>query len=205
MLVIGLTGGIGSGKSTVAKFFAELGVDIIDTDQLAREVVEPKTKGLEQIVAHFGEQILDASHSLNRKKLREIVFNDPTERIWLEHLLHPMIREKTREYAQKATSSYCIVVIPLLVESSISNPLINRILVVDAPEAEQIERTQQRDQLPREQIEAVLQAQANRAKRLAAADDIILNDQDLAYLKQQVLNLHQQYLQLASSSTREQK
>lgn len=195
MLVIGLTGGIGSGKSTIAKYFAELGIDIIDTDQLAREVVAPGTPALVKITEHFGKEILDAKQ-LNRKKLGDIVFKNTAERKWLEQLLHPLIRQETQRRIQQAKSSYCVAVIPLLVETK-PNELINRTLVVDSPENLQIARAQQRDNLTPEQIAAILKAQATRKQRLAAADDVIQNDKDLNHLKQQVLQLHKKYLELA--------
>jgi dephospho-CoA kinase len=198
MLVIGLTGGIGSGKSTVAKFFAELGVEIIDTDQIAREVVAPDTKALAKIVEHFGKEILD-NKQLNRKKLKDIVFQNSTEREWLEQLLHPLIRQAMGQYILKVKSAYCIVVIPLLVEKK-ANGIIDRILVVDLPEEQQITRAQQRDDLSRDQVNAILKAQATKEQRLAAADDVIYNDKDLYHLKQQVVKLHQRYLELADKT-----
>lgn len=196
MLVVGLTGGIGSGKSIVAKFFAELGAEIIDTDQLAREVVLPGTDGLNKIVEHFGITILNQQKQLDRHKLRDIIFQNPQEREWLEQLLHPLIRKKTQERINASQAPYCVAVIPLLVESK-SNPMINRILVIDAPEDLQISRTMQRDHLSREQILAIMQSQASREQRLAAADDVIYNDQELSDLKMQVLDLHKKYLELA--------
>lgn len=199
MLVVGLTGGIGSGKSTVANYFAELGIDIIDTDQLAREVVAPGTPALIKITEHFGKEILDPKHQLNRKKLGDIVFKNPAERKWLEQLLHPLIREKMQQHIQQAQSSYCIAVIPLLIETQ-PNKLVDRILIIDSPENLQITRAQQRDNLTQQQITTILKAQATREQRLAAADDVILNDKDLNHLKQQVLQLHKKYLGLAKSS-----
>lgn len=197
MLTIGLTGGIGSGKSTVANFFSQLGITIIDSDQIARDVVLPGTPALQTIVTHFGKQILDDHGALDRQKLRELIFQHPEERRWLEKLLHPQIREKMRAAVQQAQSSYCVLVIPLLIETQ-PNPLVNRILVIDSPEDLQIKRTQQRDRLDETQIQAIMQSQATREQRLAAADDVIHNKGDLKQLEIQVQKLHQRYLQLAA-------
>lgn len=196
MLIIGLTGGIGSGKSTVADLFAKLGIEIIDTDQLAREVVNPGTAALQKITEHFGPEILTRQKELDRKRLREIVFQAPEQRQWLEKLLHPLIRHAMQVRALHAKSPYCIAVVPLLVETK-PNDLISRILVVDAPEHLQLARAMQRDGMSLEQAAAILQSQAGRAQRAAAANDIIYNDKDIANLEQQVLKLHQNYLELA--------
>lgn len=182
ILVIGLTGGIGSGKSTVAKLFSKRGVTVIDTDQLARDVTEPNEPALQQIADYFTADILQEDGSLNRSALRKIIFSDEQKRIWLEKLLHPLIRAEMKKQAEQATSPYCIVVIPLLLETE-SNPLIQRILVVDAPESDQIKRTMLRDNATTEDIQAILKTQFSRAQRLAAADDVIENNgslQDLA-------------------------
>lgn len=192
MLVIGLTGGIGSGKSTVAKLFAELGIEIIDADEFARIVVQPHTAGLAEIVKHFGKEILTAQGELNRQELRQKIFKHPEERVWLEQLLHPLIRQAMRERLAQVKSSYCIMVIPLLIESK-PNELIDRILVVDAPEELQIERAMERDHLDRAQCEAIMKVQATREQRLSRADDVIDNSKDLNYLKQQVKQLNERY------------
>ncbi len=192
MFVIGLTGGIGSGKSTVAKLFAELGIEILDADEFARIVVQPGTTGLNQIIKHFGKEILTAHGELDRKKLRHKIFHHPEERRWLEQLLHPLIRQAMRNRLTHVNSPYCIMVIPLLVESK-PNELINRVLVVDAPEELQIERAMQRDHLDRAQCEVIMKSQATREQRLARADDVIDNSKNLAHLKQQVAKLHEIY------------
>jgi len=195
MLVIGLTGGIGSGKSTAAKCFEELGIHVIDADHIAREIVKPGTFVLEEILARFGQQILTEGQ-LNRSKLRELIFADPLQKQWLENLLHPLIRSRMQELAQQAPSPYCIMMIPLLLETK-PNALINRILVIDAPEALQVSRTQARDKIPAGQVIRIMTTQTSRSQRLAAADDIIINDGDLAHLKEQVLKMHQRYVSLA--------
>lgn len=194
MLVIGLTGGIGSGKSTVARLFQEKGIAIIDTDLLARKVVQPTAAAFNAIVEKFGRQLILPDGTLNRNELRNLVFTDEKNRIWLEQLLHPLIYAEMQRHIADATSSYCIAVIPLLLETG-SHPLINRILVVDATEEEQIQRATSRDHLPEEEIKAILAAQINRQARLAAADDIIINH-SMNDLPMQVEKLHQFYLSL---------
>ena len=196
-LIVGLTGGIGSGKSTVAKLFAELGIEIIDTDQIARDVIQSDSAVLQKIINHFGTDILNAEGSLVREKLRDIVFADPHKRKWLEKLLHPLIREEAKHRAQRATSPYCIIVIPLLIEN-LPHTLVNRILVVDTAEAIQIKRVKQRNHLTEKQIHNILNAQATREERLQATNDIIYNDKDIEYLEIQVKKLHAYYLQLSS-------
>jgi len=197
MLTIGLTGGIGSGKTTVANLFAKLDIDIIDTDQLARDVVQPGTDALRKIIAHFGSAILNPDHSLNRSMLAKKIFENVEEKIWLEKLLHPLIRAKVSEAKSRAKSPYCIVVIPLLIET-LPNPDIDRILVVDSPEHLQIARTLSRDTRSVSEIKAIIQAQASSAQRIQAADDIIINDQDVAKLSDTVDQLHRQYLMLSN-------
>ncbi len=195
MYVIGLTGGIGSGKSTVAKLFAEKGINIIDTDELAREVIDECT--LQQLVDRFGETILLPDKKLNRAKLRAIVFHENEQRIWLEKLLHPLILKKMKQKIESVTSPYCIVVIPLLFETD-PNPILQRVLVVDATEKQQIERAKIRDNLTKEEIEKVMRTQVSRQHRLALANDIVENHGDLTNLKKQVAKLHECYVTLSS-------
>lgn len=195
MLVIGLTGGIGSGKSTVTKLFAEKGIVIIDTDILAREVTAPTQPALKAIAAKFGATVLSPDGSLNRAALRKIIFNDDASRHWLEELLHPLIREKAAAQVETAQSPYCIVVIPLLFETA-PNPLLDRVLVVDASEELQISRTVARDHLSVEAIKAILKTQVNRETRLKQADDVIVNNGSEQDLVAQVDKLHERYLKL---------
>lgn len=196
MLIIGLTGGVGSGKTLVANLFSELGVPIIDTDILAREVVEPNMVGYHKIVENFGKTILNADGTINRQSLKNIVFQNATERLWLEKTLHPLIRELTKKRCDEISAPYCIVVIPLLAEKW-PHPLINRVLVVDTTSELQIKRIIARDHCTPEFAQQMIDAQASRDKRLSYADDIIENNNDILSLKKQVLELHHRYLSQA--------
>jgi dephospho-CoA kinase len=196
MLVIGLTGGIGSGKSITADMFAARGIPVIDADVIARELVEPGMPALAEITARFGPRVIGADGRLDRNALRQQVFGDPVARADLESILHPRIRQRMRDRIDALDSPYCILVIPLLVETG-QRDLVQRVLVVDAPEAVQRARVRRRDDLDSDEIEAVLQAQTDRQTRLAVADDVIHNDSDLSSLEAQVDALHRTYLQLA--------
>ena len=195
---VGLTGGIACGKSTVANLFAALGVSIVDTDLLAREVVAPGSPLLPRIAEHFGGGVLQKDGSLDRAALRERVFTNPAERQWLESVTHPAIRALTDARCETATGSYVIVAIPLLVETQGAKRF-ERVLVVDCEPALQLARLQARDGMTRAQAERMLAAQATREQRLAVADDVVRNDGDLATLRIQVERLHRQYSQLASA------
>jgi len=196
---VGLTGGIGSGKTTVANFFAQLGITVIDADVIAREVTEPGAPAYNPIVEHFGQDIVTAQGQLDRKKLRRIIFENNLAKVWLENLLHPLILRTMRERIDQVTSPYCIMVIPLLVETAFSIDFLDRICVVDAPEALRKQWAAQRDQTSPAEIEAVIAAQSARERRLALADDLIINNHDLAALETQIKKLHSQYLQMASA------
>ncbi len=198
---VGLTGGIASGKSTVANLFADLGVTIIDTDVIAREVVAPGSPLLPKIAAHFGRDVLAADGSLDRRALRQRVFADPAERQWLEQLTHPEIRRLTDERSDVAPGPYSIVAIPLLVETG-GKDRFDRVLVVDCEPELQIARLQARDGSTRAQAEAALAAQVSRADRLAVADDVIHNDGDIAHLRDQVEKLHRAYVAASARFTR---
>jgi dephospho-CoA kinase len=189
---VGLTGGIASGKSTVANLFAALGVTIVDTDLLAREVVAPGSPLLPKIAEHFSAQVLQKDGSLDRARLRERVFANPAERQWLEALTHPAIRELTDRRCEEATGRYVIVAIPLLVETAGADRF-DRVLVVDCDPEIQLARLQARDGSTREQAAQLLAAQATREQRLAVADDVIVNNGDIAALRDQVEKLHRRY------------
>ncbi|MFY0642076.1 MAG: dephospho-CoA kinase [Bermanella sp.] len=196
MLVIGITGGIGSGKTAVTNEFAKLGIDVVDADIAARTVVAKGSFGLEQIKQHFGENIVLEDGSLNRAKLREIIFKDADAKKWLEQLTHPLIRQEIISGLQHSKSPYTILVSPLLIESG-QNELVNRVLVVDVTVELQLQRTCERDNNPPAQVESIIASQLDRDKRLSFADDIIVNNQTLEHLQQQVAQLNQQYLRLS--------
>jgi dephospho-CoA kinase len=197
---VGLTGGIASGKSTVARLFAALGIPIIDSDELAREVVAPGQPLLTQIAERFGSQVIAADGSLDRRALRDVVFADPSARTALEALTHPAIAEASERQAGTAGGPYQIHAIPLLVEKNLASR-VDRVLVVDCDEETQIRRLQARDGSPIEQARAILAAQASRAERLAAADDVVSNAGDMQALRRQVEKLHVSYLEFAKAKT----
>ncbi|GAB4184336.1 MAG: dephospho-CoA kinase [Wenzhouxiangellaceae bacterium] len=199
--VVALTGGVASGKTAVTSRFAALGIPIIDTDILAREVVEPGTAGLAALVDLVGAEILLEDGQLDRRALRHRIIEDAALRRSVEQLLHPRIEQLSRDRIAASHGPYCMIAIPLLVESSRFD-WVDRVLVVDVPEALQIERLMARDAMTREQAAAMLATQANRQQRLAIADDVIENSGTLAELDQAVEKLHQQYLQLFSKTTR---
>ena len=195
---IGLTGGIASGKSTVSKLFADLGVPVIDADEASRTVVEPGSAGLAAIVQRFGPDVLDADGRLNRRALRSLIFDDPQARRDLEGILHPLIRDEMERSASSAGGPYQIFAIPLLIESG-PGRRVDRTLVVDVDESSQIRRVMARDQIGETEARAILAAQASRAARLAAADDVIENAGTVADLRHSVEKLHGRYQQLAAS------
>ena len=198
VLVIGLTGGIGSGKTVVSDRFARLGIPVIDTDLLARELVEPGQPALTEIMTEFGPDCLDDEGRLHRSRLREQVFADPAGRRRLEAILHPRIRALARERIARLTTPYCLLVIPLLAETGMTD-LVDRVLVVDAPEEVQIRRVMARDGVTEAQARRILAAQADRSQRLALANEIVENAGDLAALDHQIAGLHQHYLTLAAT------
>ncbi|OBX06558.1 dephospho-CoA kinase [Gallibacterium salpingitidis] len=198
--IVGLTGGIGCGKSTIANLFAELGVPIVDADIVARQVVEKGSPLLAKIVQHFGAEILLPTGELDRAALREKVFQQPQEKTWLNELLHPAIREEMLQQLHKIDAPYVLWVVPLLFENHLET-YCNRILVIDVSEEMQLQRASQRDHNSIELIKNIMQAQVSRQQRLAKADDIISNElpfmENKMQLKQQVTALHQHYLQLS--------
>lgn len=197
--VVGLTGGIGSGKSTVAKLFASLGVSIINADQLARVVVKPGSPALAEIAQHFGEDAITTNGTLDRSVLRKKIFQNDSDRLWLENLLHPLIAEERLKQIDSATTPYVIVEIPLLFEKQLAHE-VDRVLVVDTPEALQKSRVAERDKVNTESIEAIMNTQVDRENRLSGADDIIDNSGDIEDLNSQVQALNEKYLRLAAQS-----
>ena len=199
MLRIGLTGGIGCGKSTVCEFFAKRGIPVIDTDQIAHTLVKPGTKALQQITQQFGREVLQADGSLDRAKMRELIFEDEEKRHQLEALLHPLIRQEMQRQLDALDTPYAILAIPLLLEKGWQNEL-DRVLVVDCSEAQQLQRAQQRDGSSSDTIRRIIDSQIDRTRRLEAADDIIDNSGKSEAVAPQVEALHQRYLQLASNN-----
>ena len=196
---VALTGGIGSGKSTVANAFAARGVNVIDADIIAREVVEPGPPALGAFVEHFGPQMLLADGSLDRRRLREKIFSQPEEKQWLNALLHPQIQQETQRRMRQATSAYVLWVVPLLVENKLWTRA-DRVLVVDVSKETQLARTVARDGVSRQHAENILAAQATREARLAVADDVIDNNGSPDTLAGDVARLHQRYLTLAAQA-----
>ncbi|WP_226565748.1 dephospho-CoA kinase [Shewanella chilikensis] len=194
--IIGLTGGIGSGKTTVANLFAEQGIVLVDADIIAREVVAKGSDGLKQIGDKFGPQMLTPEGTLNRAALREQIFHHPQDREWLNALLHPMIRTRMLERLEMAASPYVIMVVPLLFENGLDK-LADRTLVVDISPKLQLQRTIERDMVSKEQVQSIINSQSDRQSRLDKADDVIDNQGEIDALQAQVLALHNKYLQLA--------
>ncbi|AJJ11518.1 dephospho-CoA kinase [Yersinia rohdei] len=194
--IVALTGGIGSGKSTVANAFADLGVPLVDADIIARQVVEPGMPALAAIASRYGETILQADGTLNRAALREKIFSESQEKAWLNSLLHPLIQQETQRQIAGVDKPYVLWVVPLLVENDLHHRA-NRVLVVDVAPEIQLARTMARDGITRQQAEYILASQASRQQRLACADDIIDNSGDPLVIAPQVASLHQQYLKLA--------
>jgi len=197
-LVIGLTGGIASGKTTVANLFHQhFGIDVVDADVIARQVVEKGTQGLNAIVEHFGPQILTPEGDLNRAELRQRIFANEEEKTWVNQLLHPMIRQRMEQELEQVTSPYALLVVPLLTENNLQH-MADRVLVVDVDEETQIERTVNRDNVSPQQVKSILASQASREQRLAIADDVIKNHSENQQLLPQITELHKKYLAICS-------
>ncbi len=199
MFVVGLTGGIGSGKSTVAECFADHGVLVIDTDVIARQLTVPGSEALDTIRAAFGETVMQPDGTLDRAALRRRVFADAAARRQLEAILHPRIRQRVEKALATLAAPYALIVIPLLVETGGYRDVLNRVLVVDCPEELQIARVVARSGLAQDEVKAILAVQAGRAERLAVADDVIVNTATPAALRAKVARLHQRYLALAAA------
>ncbi|NMM41124.1 dephospho-CoA kinase [Pseudoalteromonas arctica] len=193
--VLGLTGGIGCGKSTVSAMFEKLAITVIDADIIARQVVKPHSHGLAAISEHFGAQVLNPNGSLNRAQLREIIFADTAQKTWLNNLLHPLIREKTLTDLHSANSAYVVLVAPLLFENGLEQ-YCDRTLVIDVPIAVQLERTIARDNTSEQQARSIIAAQMSREDKLNRADDVIDNNRPLAQVATVIQQLHAQYLAL---------
>ncbi len=198
MYVVGLTGGIASGKTTVADLIAAKGIHLVDADVVARDVVALESDGLQQITAHFGSAILQDDGTLDRAQLRARIFADETEKNWLNSLLHPLIRNEMLAQLKAGNSAYTLLVVPLLVENQLTS-LCDHILVVDVPEQIQIDRTMARDKVSEQQAKAILSAQASRQQRLAVADSVLVNN-NLTELDAEGERLHEKFLELAATA-----
>jgi dephospho-CoA kinase len=196
-LAVGLTGGIGSGKSTAADMFASLGVPVIDADVIVHELTRPGGRAFDAVAGLFGPDAVSEQGELRRDRMRAAVFRDPPLRRRLEEILHPMVYDEIRRWMQSVTHPYCIVVIPLLVESG-KKVEVDRVLVIDADEDLQVERTRRRDGASEPEVRRIMETQASRGARLAAADDVIVNDGDLEALRSRVMELDRRYLELAA-------
>ena len=196
-LVVGLTGGIGSGKSAAAEEFARLGATVVDTDAIAHELTAAGGAAVPEIRRLFGRAFVDASGAMDRRRMRDLVFSDAEEKARLEALLHPMIRAESEQRIAAAAGPYVVLVVPLLVESPGYRARLGRVLVVDCPQAIQITRVRQRSGLPEAEIRRIIASQIQRERRLAAADDVIDNSGTIAALQQRVRELHETYLRLA--------
>ena len=196
--VVGLTGGIGSGKSAAADCFAAQGITVVDTDAIAHELAAAGGPAMPALLAEFGPEVAAPDGALDRARMRRLVFADPAARGRLEAILHPLIRALAAARCRDAASPYVILAVPLLVESGTYRDRCNRIVVVDCPESLQISRVMARNALPEAEVRAIMAAQASRAERMAVADDVLRNDGDLHHLETQVADLHRRYLRLSS-------
>ncbi|MBV1880036.1 MAG: dephospho-CoA kinase [Pseudomonadales bacterium] len=199
-MIIGLTGGIGSGKTAVSDSFAEKGITIVDADLVSRQVVEPGTPALAKIKEHFGAEVIDKNNELDRRALRNKVFENTDERKWLESVLHPSISQEIWNQLQASTTTYTVLASPLLFETT-QFEMVDRTLVVDVPVELQISRTITRDDTDEAGVKAIIAAQMSREDRLSKTDDVILNDKDLTHLLSEVDKLHKTYLQMATAKS----
>ena len=191
-LRVGLTGGIGSGKSTVMKYFDDLGVPTIDADDVSRRLTKPGQSAFDEVVALFGAESLDETGNLDRRRLRALIFTEPALKKKLEAIIHPRVRSEIQEFTEQIDYPYCIICIPLLLETG-TETTVDRVLVVDAPEELQVARVGLRDNAREEQTRSIIKSQVTRSQRLRAADDIIVNDGSISTLRTQVESLHEQY------------
>ena len=194
-MTIGLTGGIGSGKSAAAAIFKDLGIDSIDADDLARDSLKINSKGYELFINEFGEKYLDENKEINRELLRRDIFNDPVTKLKLENIIHPLVRSGIKAFINTSKSDYCIIVVPLIYETG-SSKLYDRILVIDCDVDIQIERTFKRDNQNKSEIENIINKQATREERISIADEVILNNGSTEHLKNSILNIHKKYMEI---------
>ena len=197
-MIIGLTGGIGSGKSAAAAIFKDLGIDSIDADDLARDSLKINSKGYELFINEFGEKYLNENKEINRELLRRDIFNDPVTKLKLENIIHPLVRSGIKAFINTSKSDYCIIVVPLIYETG-SSKLYDRILVIDCDVDIQIERTFKRDNQNKSEIENIINKQATREERMNIADEVILNNGSIEHLKKSVLNIHRKYMEIVKN------
>lgn len=195
LLRIGLTGGIGSGKTTVKNFFDELGAPTVDADEISHRITKPGQAAFDEVVALFGKESLDETGNLDRKRLRALIFDEPDLKQKLEAIIHPRVRAQIRDFTDRVDYPYCIICIPLLLETG-AQSTVDRVLVVDAPEELQVARVSRRDNAEERQTRSIIRSQAGREQRLNAAHDIIVNDGNINDLKAQVENLHERYMMM---------
>ncbi len=199
-LVVGLTGGIASGKTTISNLFqSEYNIDVVDADIIARQVVETGSEGLKAIIERFGEEILSPDKTLDRVKLRALIFQDSEKKLWLDNLMHPLIRSEMQRQIAQVTSEYTLLVIPLMAENNLQS-LVDKVIVVDVDEEIQIERTLLRDKVSTEQVKAIIKSQANRQERLAIADYVIKNNTRNHKILPQIAELHQIFMEICKTN-----
>ena len=197
-MIIGLTGGIGSGKSAAAAFFKDIGVDLIDADDLARDSLNINSEGYKLFIDEFGDKYLDENKNINRELIRKLIFNDSDAKSKLENIIHPIVRSGIETFIRNTKSNYCIIVVPLIFETN-SSKIYDRILVIDCDVDVQISRTSKRDNQAKSDIENIINKQATREQRLSIADDVIVNNGSLDLLRMEVLKIHKKYLEIVKN------
>ena len=194
-MIIGLTGGIGSGKSAAAGLFKDIGVDLIDADDLARDALNRNSKGYKLFIEQFGNKYLDEYKNINRELIRKLIFNDSAAKSKLENIIHPIVRSGIEAFIKNTKSDYCIIVVPLIFETN-SSKLYDRVLVIDCDVGVQISRTSKRDNQTKREIENIVNRQASREQRLSIADEVIVNNGSLDLLRNEVLKIHKKYMEI---------
>ena len=194
-MIIGLTGGIGSGKSAAAGLFKDIGVDLIDADDLARDALNRNSKGYKLFIEQFGDKYLDEYKNINRELIRKLIFNDSAAKSKLENIIHPIVRSGIEAFIKNTKSDYCIIVVPLIFETN-SSKLYDRVLVIDCDVGVQISRTSIRDNQTKSEIENIVYRQASREQRLSIADEVIVNNGTLDLLRNEVLKIHKKYMEI---------
>ena len=197
-MIIGLTGGIGSGKSAAAALFKDIGVDLIDADDLARDSLNINSEGYKLFIEEFGDKYLDENKNINRELIRKLIFNDSDAKSKLENIIHPIVRSGIEAFIKNTKSDYCIIVVPLIFETN-SSKIYDRVLVIDCDVDVQISRTSKRDNQTKSDIENIINKQATREQRLSIADDVIVNNGSLDLLRNEVLKIHKKYLEIVKN------